>query len=304
MNDRSGKTPQARSWRDIPQEIQPRRMSSVGRRRMVWAVVRTLAVATVVAVAGWGGWEIWRTLQNDPQRLIASSENQPVESVMLKTNGVLDDVWLEQTLRIDPNATLMELDLFALRSRLTATGQVRTAVLVREFPATLHVTLEERSPVVRLQARLREPEARMFLVARDGTIFDGHGFDRALVRSLPWLGGVRLRRSGDGFEPLPGITRLADLLTTARDAMPNRYSTWRVVSLEKVSSDGQILVQTTEVPEIIFGLREDFYSQIARLDLILDETTRRAAPPIRSINLAVGSSQVPVALHQPSPAAP
>lgn len=304
MSERASESPRARSWRDIPQEIQPRRMSAVGRRRMVWAVVRTLAVVAAVAVTGWGGWEIWRTLQNDPQRLIASSENQPVESVVLETNGVLDDTWLAETLRIDPESTLMELDLFALRSRLTATGQVRTAVLVREFPATLRVTLEERSPVVRLQARLGQPQAQMFLVARDGTIFDGHGFDRAMLRSLPWLGGVRLRREGDGFEPLAGIPQLADLLATARGAIPERYQTWRVVSLERVSSDGQILVQTTEVPEIIFGLREDFYSQIARLDLILDETQRRSSGPLRSINLAVGASQVPVAFHQPSPASP
>ncbi len=304
MSDPKSQVPRARNWRDIPQEIQPRRMSSVGRRRMAWAVGRSLVLVAAVLAAAWGGWEIWRTLQADPQRLIASSENRPVEQILLQTNGVLDDEWLQGTLGLEADATLMELDLFALRSRLTASGQVRTAVLVREFPATLRVTLEERSPVVRLKARLDGPDARVFLVARDGTVFNGHGFERRLLRSLPWLGGVRLRRAGEGFEPLPGIAQLAELLATARDSMPDRYATWRVVSLEKVSSDGQILVQTTEVPEIIFGLREDFYSQIARLDLILDETQRRVTSPVRSINLAVGASQVPVALHQPNPASP
>jgi len=301
MNEDRHGSPRARNWRDIPQEIQPRRMSAVGRRRMAWSVGRTLLLVAAVGVAVWGGWEIWRTLQSDPQRLIASSENKPVEHVILETNGVLDDTWLSETLQIDPQATLMGLDLYALRSRLTASGQVSTAVLVREFPATLRVTLEERSPVVRLQARLRGPETQTFLVARDGTIFIGHGFERSLIRSLPWLGGVRLRRAGDGFEPLSDIAQLADLLVTARDSLPTRFATWRVVSLERVSSDGQILVQTTEVPEIIFGLREDFYSQIARLDLILDETDRRLTSPVRSINLAVGASQVPVALHQSNP---
>jgi cell division protein FtsQ len=279
-------------------------MSAVGRRRKVWAVVRTLAVVAAVVAASWGGWEIWRTLQSDPQRLIATSENRPVEQIILQTNGVLNDAWLRDTLRIEPRTTLMELDLYALRSRLKATGQVRTAVLVREFPATLRVTLEERFPVVRLKARLNGPEARTFLVARDGTVFEGHGYEREFVRSMPWLGGVRLRRSGDGFEPLAGLSQLADLLATARDGMPQRYATWRVVSLDRMSSDGQIVVQTADIPEIIFGVREDFYSQIARLDLILDETQRRAASPVRSINLAVGASQVPVALHQTPPASP
>lgn len=300
MSSASGDPPPARSWRDIPQEITPRRMSSVGRRRLTMGAVRTLASVIALGVVGWGGYEIWRILQEDPQRLAAVSESQPVETINLTTNGVLDQAWLEETLALPAGAGLMELDLYALRSRLTASGQVNTAVLVREFPATLKVTLEERSPVVRMKAQLGGPDLRVFLVAQDGTVFAGHGYDRALIRSMPWLGGVSLRRSGSGFEPLTGIDRLADLLATARNGVPQRYATWRVVSLERMSTDGQIVVQSTEVPEIIFGVREDFYSQIARLDLILDETRHRAGSPIRSIDLSVGATQVPVALQLPS----
>ena len=35
------------------------------------------------------------------------------------------------------------------------------------------------------------------------------------------------------------------------------------------------------------------------MDLILAETKRRTAAPVRSIDLSVGAAQVPVALHQP-----
>ncbi len=293
--------PPARSWRDIPQEIAPRQMSSVGRRRLTFAGLRTLATIIALVAIGWGGYEIWRTLQINPQRLVAASDDRPVETIALDTDGVLDLGWVKETMALDPEDGLMELNLFALRSRLTAAGQVRTAVLVREFPTTLNVVLEERSPVVRIKARTRDPEARTFFVASDGTVFSGYGYDAQLERSMPWLGGVRLLRSGEGFEPLDGIDRLADLLGTARGGIPDRYATWRVVSLERMNSDGQILVQSTEVPEIIFGMREDFYSQIARLDLILDETKLRAVPPPRSIDLSVGASQVPVAFSQIDP---
>lgn len=296
--------PKTRSWRDIPQEIAPRRMSPVGRRRLTLGAARTLASIVAIGAIAWGGFEIWRTFKNDPQRLAAVSDSRPVETIKLKTDGVLDDAWLAETLDLSPTAGLMELDLYAMRSRLTASGQVRRAVLVREFPATLQVILEERSPVVRLKARLGGPDARTFMVAHDGTVFDGTGYESSVVRSMPWLGGVRLRREGDGFQPLEGIDRLTDLLSTARNGVPSRYATWRVVSLARMSSDGQILVQTTEVPEIIFGVREDFYSQIARMDLILAETKRRSASPVRSIDLSVGAAQVPVALHQPIPNSP
>jgi cell division protein FtsQ len=61
-----------------------------------------------------------------------------------------------------------------------------------------------------------------------------------------------------------------------------------------------VLVRTSEVSEIVFGTRDDFYRQIARLDYILDEIRARpAATPVRSINLAIGGRQVPVAFEAP-----
>ena len=131
--------PKTRNWRDIPQEIAPRRMSSVGRRRLTLGAVRTLASIVAIGAITWGGYGIWRTFKNDPQRLAAVSDSRPVEEIELKTDGVLDQEWLAQTLDMVPTAGLMELDLYAMRSRLTASGQVRRAVLVREFPATLKV---------------------------------------------------------------------------------------------------------------------------------------------------------------------
>ena len=169
-------------------------------------------------------------------------------------------------------------------------------MLTREFPDTLKVVLEERSPVVRLKARLDGPGIQDFLVARDGTVFRGYGFGEGTLNSLPWLGGVRLLRNGEGFLPLSGLNQVADLLVTARGHAPEMFATWRVVSLERLQLDGEIEVQTSIVPKVIFGTREGFYSQIARLDLILDETRSRRASTVKSINLAVGAAQVPVAM--------
>ncbi len=296
MNQIETTTPIARSWRDIPQQIAPQAMSKVGRRRLTFRMVRNGAIILGALVLAVGGFEIWRTLKNDPQRLLATAASEPVKHLKVETNGVLDRDWVVERIALPDGIGLMELDLYALRSQLTKTGQVSAAVLTREFPDTLKVVLEERSPVVRLKARLDGPGIQDFLVARDGTVFRGYGFGEGTLNSLPWLGGVRLLRNGEGFLPLSGLNQVADLLVTARGHAPEMFATWRVVSLERLQLDGEIEVQTSIVPKVIFGTREGFYSQIARLDLILDETRSRRASTVKSINLAVGAAQVPVAM--------
>lgn len=299
MSDQVTSTPSARSWRDIPQEITPRAMSQVGRRRLTVRTARNLLIATTGVIVVVGGLMLWRALRQNPHRLAAVASSQPVEHIVVETDGVLSREWVEQTLDLRKDIGLMELDLYALRAKLLANRQVKSAVLKRQYPSTLLVTLEERSPVVRLKARAVGPELQDFLVAQDGTVYPGTGYEAEIVDRLPWLGGVRLVQLENGFEPLVGMARVADLLATARGNVPDVFDTWRVVSLERLSRDGNILIQSSTVPEIVFGTREDFYTQIARLDYILDETRRRSAPPVRSINLAVGAAQVPVALSLP-----
>ena len=292
-------TTAARSWRDIPQEIAPRAMSPVGRRRLTFRTVRTIAtVVAGVAVAA-GAFEIWRTWRDTPELLASPVDSQPVRTITVLTDGVLDQAWVVRVLALPPSIGLMELDLYALRARLMASGQVASAVLTREFPDTLRVVLAERSPIVRLKAQLGSDAPREFLVARDGTVFVGEGYPVETTDSLPWLGGVRLVREGAGFLPLSGVDQVADLLATALAHAPRQYSTWRIISLARLSTDGEIVVQSAEASEIIFGTREDFYPQIARLDLILEQTAARPDQPLRRVNLAVGPAQVPVSFASP-----
>ena len=301
MNRIDPSTPSARSWRDIPQQIAPQAMSKVGRRRMTFRMARIVATVVVLLIVAVGGFEIWRTFQNDPQRLVATSASEPLKHIEVETNGVLSEAWVVQQLALPTEVGLMELDLYRLRTRLIDSGQVRAAVLTREFPDTLKIVLDERSPIVKVKARLNGPDVRDFMVARDGTVFSGHGYSPRTLEALPWLGGIRLMRDQDGFLPLENMDPVADLMVTARGHAPDLFATWRVVSLERIVQDGEIEVQASNVPKIIFGTREGFYSQIARLDFILDEARSRARAPLKSINLAVGASQVPVALMQPSP---
>ncbi|MCC5023552.1 MAG: FtsQ-type POTRA domain-containing protein [Candidatus Synoicihabitans palmerolidicus] len=297
MSDSPSSNPSARSWRDIPQEITSRAMSRVGRRRLTVRTMRTIAMVVGGLILAGGGFEIWRTLQDNPQKWTATVSSKPVRHIIVETDGVLNQVWVEETLQLRRDIGLRELELYAQRARLLTHQQIKSAVLKLEFPDTLRVTLAERSPVVRLKAQLDGPDLHVFLVAKDGTVFSGHGYGKRAAAKLPWLAGVRLVRAKVGFSALKGMDQVADLLSTARGNAPELFATWQVVSLERLARDGHILVKSSEVAEIIFGLREDFYSQVARLDLIIDETRRREVAPMRSIDLSVGAAQVPVAFN-------
>jgi hypothetical protein len=277
-------------------------MSSTGRKRMFFATAKSVAVLVFSCVCLWAGYELYTTWQNDPAKLKSPVKSSPVKTIALRgENLVVDHAWVVRTLGLPKDADLMELDLYGLRERLLESGQVRAAVLSRKFPDTLVVSLEERSPVARLNARFGEGDPETFLVARDGVVFKGACFKDEVLQGLPFLGGVALKRSNGKLLPIQGMETVADLLNTARVNAPELYRSWSIVSLQRFATDGEIVVQSADVGQVIFGMRDDFYKQIARLDYILEESKKQPAPlPLKSINLAVGGEQVPVSFDLPT----
>jgi hypothetical protein len=274
-------------------------MSVEGRRRVAWNGIKTVTVVVVVAGLGWSGFEIAAALRGSPKRFSGAAPAVPLSEVVLITDGVLDQKWLAQTLALPKKATLMELDLYRLRSTLMTTAQVRSATLTRNFPATLTVSISEHSPVARIMAQMNGEVPRKFLVAREGIVFDGIGFDAEMISTLPWLDGVRLVRQGDGFVPIAGMETVADLLAKAKMEAEHLYRSWQVVSLARLESDGEIEVRDRNVAKIFFGTNEDFFRQLARLDLLLDNVRIQTDKSPHEINLSIGS-QVPVSFDDPA----
>jgi cell division protein FtsQ len=222
-----------------------------------------------------------------------------VRNLVLVTDGVLDRNWLARTLAIPANATLMGLDLVRLRSSVLGDAQVASASVSRNFPDTLTVRVSERSPVARLAVELGGGAPRTLLVSRDGVAFDGTGFDPAMVDSLPWIEGAAVVRSGASIAPIAGMSAVSDLLASAKLEAESLYRTWRVISVGRLASDGEIEVRTKEGMRVIFGTNENFLRQIARLDLLMDSTTDPTRP-LRQVDLSLGS-QVPVAYGTAAP---
>jgi cell division protein FtsQ len=151
--------------------------------------------------------------------------------------------------------------------------------------------------VARVRAQAAAGAPRTYLVARDGTVYDGLGYPPAVVSSLPWLDGVRLQRQGGGFAPLGGVAGegarpgAADLLAQAKLQAEHLYRTWRVVSLAKLDSDGEIVVRPAAGPVVTFGTQEDFSRQLAKLDWLLDTLRARGAGASAiDLSLAYGGS--------------
>jgi hypothetical protein len=290
--------PHSRSWKDIRQEVSTHAMSREGRRRMVLATVKVLALGSVIVGGACLALELYQTWQSNPARLKEPVKAAPLRQVVFSTDGVLDRAWLDQTLALPRTASLMTLDLTALEARLLATGQVQSVVLRRRFgDNSLVVTVQERTPIARLMVQVGNASPRMRLAARDGVTWEGVGYDGAALERLPWLDGFTLRRTErHGFEPIAGMDEVANLLSAAEGLAPELCAGWQVVSLTRLASDQELIVRSRDIPEIIFDTRVGFAHQLAKLAYIVDSIRKHGNPPMARIDFAAGS-QVPVELQ-------
>ena len=297
--------PPTRSWKDIRQGVSTQAMSKEGRRRMVLASVKFAVVCVVVFGCAWAAFEVYQTWESDPARLKEPVKAVPLKQIVFATDGVLARAWLDRTLALPGSASLMTLDLSALQDRLLASGQVQSVVLRRRFADnTLVVTVQERSPVARVMVQIGGASPQLRLVARDGVVYESAGYERAVLERLPWLDGVRLRRTArSGFEPIAGMERTAGLLSAAQGLVPLLCADWQVVSLARLASDQEIIVRSRIIPEIIFDAQGDFPRQLAKLDYIVESLKTHGAPPMKRVNLALGG-QVPVELQESAPLKP
>jgi len=272
---------------------------------MMRASVKFALLCAVLFAGAWAGFELYATWESNPERLKDPVKVVPLKQVVFATDGALTRAWLDQALALPRNASLMTLDLAALERRLLASGQVRSVVLRRRFvDNTLVVSTQERTPVARVMVQVGESTPGLRLVAADGVVYEGVGYERPALEPLPWLAGLKLRRAAaGGFEPIAGMDKVAALLAAAESLVPQLRADWQVVSLARLASDQEIEVRSREIPQIIFDARGDIPRQLAKLDYVIDTLHAHGAPPMARVNLALGS-QVPVELQETAPLQP
>lgn len=261
-------------------------MSRGGKWRVTWSFLRACIASLIVMGALWATWEVAQALQEDPRKMPAGAKTVAVKNFDLKTDGVLDARWLERTLALPKSISLPELDLQVLRVRLLASGQVNAAKLDKDYPETLKISLFERSPVTRVKAALRGEQITL-LVARDGTVYEGVGYNPAMIETLPWLDGVKLALEGDRWTPLANMALVAELLSQAQINTPDLYKTWQVVSLARLEKYNEIEVRTKPGTTVVFAAHGDFFQQLAKLDYQWEQFAGLPTPPVR-VDLSLG----------------
>lgn len=302
------KTVPAKSWREIRQSSPAREITGHARKRNWNLALRasgTVALLIVLVAVGTGA--VLLTRQRNETALFAQV-SEPIAQIMFSTDGVLTHRWLSRTLGIRKGTMLMEVDIFALKSRLEETGQVAAATVERRFPDTLVVRLRERQPVFRLATRDAQGQVTVYMVAEDGTVYPGYHYPEAMTRELLWLDGCRLKaRPEGGFEPLPGVGVAHQLMRFARSGYPELAQDWRVVDLRDYGTEGTtpgsaLAVRGRRVGLVRFGL-EDFGLQMEKLDYILRDNPagqNAAGQPLERIDLSLrGPVVVTFAQAQP-----
>jgi len=281
----------SRSWKDIDQNVKPKAMSDVARKRMLTARVRKFAlIAVAVVIGGFVGRALLLS-EKGPELLAQAGRELPVREIKIETDGFITDQWILDYLELNrEEIDLLTLDLISLKENLMKVSQIRTAEVAREFPDTLAIFVSEREPLAKIAGVDKRGNRNLLTVDADGVVYSGVNYSKKLLRNLPYLDGIRLKRADEGgFKEVKGMDEVSKLLDEASAYAPAIYRSWMIVSLAEFPN---IITKSKAVKKAVFK-PGDYRSQLAQLDYILDYDRGNRVDPIPMVDLTLGS-QVPV----------
>jgi hypothetical protein len=292
---KKGKKKTVGSWRSIRQSAREVKISSFARQRYQKIVLRTVGAGLLLVVLGVACWGAYRVVQEGSRKITSLIPSSPVGDIEFSTDGVVSDAWVIERIDLPEDIPLMEIDIHEVKNDLERHPQIRRAIVARRLPDRLSIRIEERMPMMRMAARDSAGRRVNLLVADDGVVYQGVGYNRALLNSLPYVAGVRLQREGGGFRALEGMAPVAELLNMARNEVPEIYASWRVVDCADLPL---IRVTTDEISEIVFRNTE-FPEQLAQLhQLLLHQRRNMGGMPYERVDLSLGGGvDVPVSLY-------
>lgn len=263
------------NWRGIRQQgrLKPTSAAAREKRFIKWKQTALLGGLTLFFLAATAFLIVRFWVRPAPDTPPTPTERSQIEEVVFESDGVLSEAWFRRSFPFDATTPIRDFDIYALKKRLEAHGQVTRAEVGIALPSTLHIRVEERVPVLR--ARVRDPagEVKILLIAADGTAYEGDGYPVDTLRHLPGLAGATPRWSEGQILPFPGVNEVAALLQRARDLVPELYAEWRVVSFERFDGnanepDALIFVKSRFVERIVFAPRS-FDPQLRKLNEVV-----------------------------------
>jgi cell division septal protein FtsQ len=240
----------------------------------------------------YGGNLLWPKIKVTLSALRKSIYKQPLNCVKFKSNGVLTPQWVKPFLSdLCMGIDMMAIDIFAIKRNIETCSQIKTTVVERQFPGTLKITVEERLPLLRLLVRDGKLTNEM-LIDGEGVVFHGEEISEFDRRALPFLSGIVLKKTRDGYyEKVPMLDKVYQLLHIAKTKYWPIYAQMEVVSIEKLKKKSvpwsRIDVRCQCASLVIFK-DGDFEEQLKRLDLLLNTPKIREHLPVKRIDLSLG----------------
>ena len=152
----------------------------------------------------------------------------------IRTDGVLPPPWIEYRMALEQNLGLMQIDMSGVKATLERYPQIKEASIERVFPNTLCVRVRERIPLFRMKIKELNGESKVLLVDDEGVVFRNIKFADHVVSRLPFLAGVELHKSGDGYHPVTSVPCLAELLHVAQSDFPDLARDWGIVFADQL----------------------------------------------------------------------
>lgn len=276
-----------REWSDIQQGDFQRSTTAVARRRK-WARIRRITglILLAVGVCGALGYASYSASRNSA----ALEPSSALSKVTFRTDGVLNDKWLERTLSIKEGTAMTSLDIARIRTLLEANGQIKSAVVSLRLPNELVIVVRERMPILRVQAEVTQGVVKMLLISGDGMIYEGANYPVNTIRALPYVDGVALRRQAGGLQPLDNMGPVEEFLNAARMGWPKFYRDWTVVSLKRYRGGDSLLsiveVTSRSMGKITFSIH-DVEDQFRRLTQAIAAGATMDPRPIVGVNLSI-----------------
>jgi len=280
QNKQTPQAPSTRSWREIRQSGSEKAFTHAARKRKATVFLKAAtSLCGLIFVLGAGTWLLinW---YDSPEFSLTREEGEPIRRIVYQTDGVLNRERVSRLMAIPGGTSLMEVSIFELKRKLEANGQIESAHVAREFPDTLKVSLKERKPVCRIALANEFGGYETLLVSAEGIVYEGSHYDREFLETLPYLGGVSLRREkSGGIEPIEGMLLIADFLDVVKDQYPRYYRHWRVITLEGIGKEENIpgagfRVRGRNFPSTRFSATE-YHRQLEKLTTIMQDLPKR-----------------------------
>lgn len=220
----------------------------------------------------------------------------PVKNFEIRTNGTLTQSLLIPYINLPKDIGIMNVDIFELQKRLETLSQIREATIERQFPDTIKISIEEYIPIVKVITTDQMGKRLGLLVSKEGQVFRGYGYSSKKIKTLPYLTGIHLYKSGNYFKNIPNMDYVKELITCAQSESPKLYKSWQSISLEycqygNKSLGAFIKVKTKNLGEIIFA-PEKFDMQLMRLNSIVSYASKEKLATIERIDLSLENQAV------------